>query len=114
MPANRLSRPAPRQQLVTGSLIDGSPSAVSRLISDVSAAHQELAKKIAVRTVVVADLVVGANRISHGLGRPSRGATVSPTVADASFAFAHAPDGDLVAVITVVGVGQPGATVELY
>lgn len=64
-----------------------------------------------------ADLVVGSNHISHGLGRACEGCNVTPTVADDTFAFAidrTNPRPDLEVWITVVGVDQPDATVEVY
>ncbi len=67
-----------------------------------------------VRSVVVVDLAIGDNRVIHNLGRPPKGANVTPTVADASFAWALAEATDTVAIITVVGVDQPDASVEFY
>lgn len=64
----------------------------------------------------VHDLAIGANVIPHGLGRNPRGVSVTPTMADASFAWAldrSAPHFDRQVVITVVGVAQPGALVEV-
>lgn len=81
--------------------------------SIVDAANQALAG-VTERRVVTMDLAVGANRINHGLGAKARGAYVTPTVADASYAYSFAADGDKQAVITVVGVAQPGATVEVF
>lgn len=109
MPANRPQRPASRPQIVP---IQASTASSQQIAFD---QLERLAAKLPVpRATITVDLIVGTNRIVHGLGRKSRGATVSPSVADATFAWSHAPDGDLVAVITVVGVAQPGASVEIY
>lgn len=37
-----------------------------------------------------------------------------PTVADTTWAWSFAADGDSSVIITCVGVPQPGATVEIY
>ena len=63
------------------------------------------------------DLVVGTNVVRHGLGRPVLGYTLTPTVADATFAHAidasnPRPDGEV--WITVIGVAQPGARLEVW
>jgi hypothetical protein len=114
MPAVKPQRPQQRQQLQTGTLIDADPAKVSRHLSDLVTAVDATARRTADRTVVTADLVVGDNRIAHGLGRPARGATVTPTVADASFAWALTGGDTKQAVITVIGVAQSKATVELF
>ncbi len=64
-----------------------------------------------------ADLVVGQNRIVHGLGRVVEGYSITPTVASA--AFAHAidetnPRPEREVWITVVGVDQPGSRIEIW
>lgn len=66
------------------------------------------------RRVLTVNLVVGENRVNHGLGARARGVTVCPTVADATFAWSCAVNDDRQVVITVVGVAQPGATIEVY
>ena len=70
--------------------------------------------KVSSRIVRVVSLVVGANRIAHGLGRRAQGVTVVPTAADATFAWSFAADGDKYALITVVGVAQPDSPVEFW
>lgn len=62
----------------------------------------------------VIDLVVGVNRVTTGLGRKAKGCHLSPTVADASFAWSFATDGDRQVLITVIGVAQPACPVEFY
>jgi hypothetical protein len=100
-------RPVQREQVIASS--SGSPEGMRRAIGQL----EQLARIAAPRKSITVDLIVGDNRIAHGLGRMSRGAFVSPSVADATFAYSHAPDGDRIAVITVVGVAQPGALVEI-
>ena len=66
------------------------------------------------RSQFVVDLAVGINRMTTNLGRRAIGCTVTPTVADVAFAWAFAAVGDRQADITVLGVAQPGASVEFY
>lgn len=69
------------------------------------------------RVVVTANLVVGTNRIAHGLGRSCVGYTLTPTTANASFAHAintTNPRPDLEVWITVIGVAQTAATIEVF
>lgn len=77
----------------------------------VDAADRSLA---APRSTVVVDLEVGVNRVNTLLGRRAIGCTLTPTVADATFAWAFAAVGDYAGEITVIGVAQPGAAVEFY
>lgn len=63
------------------------------------------------------DLVIGTNRVRHGLGRAPLGYTITPTVASA--VFAHAidttnPRPELEVWIAVIGTAQPGARVEIF
>lgn len=60
------------------------------------------------------DLTVGVNRVPHGLGRKAVGCTVTPTVADATFAWAFSSSDDRVAIITVIGSDQPACPVEFW
>jgi hypothetical protein len=69
------------------------------------------------RDSVTVDLVVGTNRVRHGLGRAVTGYSVVPTVASA--AFAHAldvtnPRPELEVWIEVVGASQPDARIEVW
>lgn len=69
------------------------------------------------RVTVTTDLAVGTNRIRHGLGRAALGYTVTPTVADASFAHAidvSNPRPELEVWITVAGAAQPAARIEVF
>lgn len=64
-----------------------------------------------------ADLVVGTNHLRHGLRRAVEGFSVTPTVASAVFAVAideSNPNPELEVWITVVGVNQPRARIEVW
>lgn len=111
--ATKATRPKQRQQLQTGTLVNADPAAVSRALGDLATAQQATDRRVIDRVRVTVDLVLGANRVSHGLGRPALHATVAPTVADAAFAWALTGGDAKQAVITVVGVPQPGASVEV-
>ena len=108
MPAKRPTRPAVRPRVlapVTGDVT----SFTQRLIADsASRASDQLHD----RSSTVVNLVVGANVINHGLGRKPRGAQITPSVADATWAFALTAADDRQATITCVGVAQPNAFVE--
>lgn len=67
-----------------------------------------------VRSTLTADLIVGDNRLNHNLGRLPLGVSLTPTVADATFAWALSSRTATQIVITVVGVDQPGAFLEVY
>lgn len=63
------------------------------------------------------NLVVGTNRITHGLGRRVVGAHVTPSVASAAFGYAldtTNPRPDLEVWIAVVGTDQPRCVVEVW
>lgn len=67
--------------------------------------------------LVFSDLVVGVNKIVHGLGRKCVGYNLTPTTANATFAHAldkTNPRPDKEVWITVVGVGQTAATIEVF
>jgi hypothetical protein len=69
------------------------------------------------RDVVEFDLVIGTNKIPHGLGRAVAGYTITPTVADASFAHRidrENPTPEKTCWIVVVGAAQPKATIEIW
>ena len=107
--AKPVARPVQRSRAVTAHA--GDP-ATDRAVD--ALAQQSDANRPVPRSVRVVDLVVGANRIVTNLGRRAIGANVSPTVADATFAWSFAADGNTTAIITVVGVAQPGAGVEFW
>ena len=69
------------------------------------------------RDVVTADLIIGANRVRHGLGRDALGYTLTPTTASAGFAHClddSNPNPELEIWITVIGSAQTGARIEVY
>ena len=86
--------------------------AVSRVISELTASVNALPQTNRYHAVV--DLAVGANRVAHGLGRIPAGAIVTPTVADATWAWALTSKDARTVVITTIGVAQDAATVELF
>lgn len=80
-----------------------------------TALHKEQEKRQ--RFTRTFDLVVGTNKVSHSLGRVLFGYNLTPTVADATFAHAidtTNPHPELEVWITVVGVDQPAARIEVY
>lgn len=114
MSTNRTQRPRARQQLQTGTLMTADPASVSRHLSDLATAQQATEKRIAGRNQVTVTLPVGATRINHGLGRKALGCNVTPTVADATWAWAMTAADDKQVTITTVGIAQPNARVEIY
>ena len=89
---------------------------VSRALDVVADAVQDLQGR-AQRVVVAADLVIGTNKIRHGLGRACKGYSIVPSVA--TIAFAHAlntanPRPDLEVWISVIGSDMPKAQVEVF
>lgn len=111
MPARVVARPQTRTQLQTGTQMAGDP-ATSRLLSDLGAAVQSI--PVRDRVPVVVDLVVGDNKVNHGLGRPARGMTLTPTKADATFAWAMTASDERQATVTVVGTGQTKCPLEFW
>lgn len=112
MPAKVVKRPPAAQGLVGIQMPAGTTDpAVDRFFGEQTAAIQRLEARLT-RSLFRTDLAVGANRVIHRLGRPPIGCTVTPTVADATFAWAMTEADDRVAVIVVVGVAQPNAGIE--
>jgi hypothetical protein len=66
------------------------------------------------RIPITTDLAIGDNVISHGLGRIPNGVNLTPTVADATFAWALTSSDERKVVINVIGAAQPGAGLEIY
>lgn len=86
-----------------------SPRMVAGAVSDLARA----ARRVRLRV----DLVVGQNRIAHGLGRAVEGYSITPTVAAAGFAHAideTNPSPELEVWITVIGSAQPQARIEVW
>lgn len=91
-------------------------AATARAFDAVSTSVQRLQNRPERFTTEV-DLVVGTNRVRHTLGRKCFGYSLTPTVADATFAHAldtSNPRPDLEVWITVVGAAQPGARIEVH
>ena len=108
MPARLPKTPRPRDQIVEfdAKTDDGK----ERMIGELA----RLATQPESRSSRTVSLVVGTNRIVHQLGRKPRGCTVTPTVVDASFAWALTSADERIAVITVAGIEQPNAEVEFH
>jgi len=88
----------------------------ARAFDTVSDAVRELQTKRQ-RDTISTNLVIGANKVRHGLGRACAGYTVTCSVA--TIAFAHAlnttnPRPDLEVWIDVVGSDMPDALVEVF
>lgn len=77
-------------------------------------AAQRSADQVRDRSRITVDLAVGPNVINHKLGRKPAGATVTPSVADAVWAWAFSSPTTTQMTITCVGVAQPGALVEAF
>jgi hypothetical protein len=114
MSVKKLTRPVSKQQLVTGTL--GAPDAAtqSRMLSELATAHEDLTRNVPERSSMTVNLAVGANIMNHGLGGKPRGASVSPTVADVTFAWAMTAADDKQATITVLNIAQPNAGIEYW
>ncbi len=106
----KVARPRVVQQVVGHQVSDS--DAADRM-NDALVAQVNTAT-VSERSIIVMDLAVGANTVNHGLGAAARGCNVTPTVADATYAWSFAVSGQRQAIITVVGVAQPGATLEIY
>lgn len=111
MPAVKRDRPRTRAQLSTGTPIAGDPI-ISRHLSELGDAQEAQQGRLVDRNQVDASLVVGDNRVNHGLGRPAKTCHVTPSVADATFGYALKSSDTRTAVVTVVGVAQANCTVE--
>lgn len=110
MPAKRIARPRPRAAHIGSSVAD---VATDRALGELGVALSRVEAR-GQRSSTVVDLAIGANRVTHGLGRIPKGANVTPTVADASFAWAMTAATDRTVTITVIGAAQPGAGIEVY
>lgn len=111
MPANKPRRPMLRPALTVAKVGD---AAVERAIGSVASAVQRIESLSSDRVTFSADLAVGDNILTHHLARKPDGYTLTPTVADASFAHALKAKDDKTITITVIGVAQLGAVIEVY
>lgn len=83
----------------------------------VQQAMQQVTSQAIPRDRLRADLVVGSNHLRHGLRRSVEGFSVTATIADASSAYAideSNPHPELEVWITVIGVAQPRARIEVW
>lgn len=111
MGVTKPQRPPARPRMTSPtSSVDVTPFS-QRLIADAS---QRAADQLRDRAVLQVDLKVGDNVINHGLGRKPRGATVTPSVADASWAWSLRSPTTTQVTLTCVGVPQPGAVIEVF
>lgn len=110
-------RAAKRPQVVAALSVAGvEDKATQRAIEQTQDAVQKL-QATRQRDVKVVNLVVGRNRVRHGLGRPVIGYTITPTFC--TIAFGHAivvenPHPELEVWIDVVGSDQDLARVEVF
>lgn len=114
MAASKVQRPRARPQLQTGTLIDADPSKVSRHLSELAAGLDAATARIKDRDHTTVTLPVGATRVPHGLGRKAIGCSVTPTTADASWAWAMTAADDKTVTVTTIGVAQANAVVEVW
>ena len=113
MAGRAAQRPRPVASLSLHAVDDPATQRALEQTQDAVRALQSDRKRVA----VTADLTVGRNIVRHALGRPVIGYTLTPTTADASFAHAidiTNPHSDREVWITVVGVAQPGARIEVW
>lgn len=110
MPARRVTIPRPVARVIDAHAED--QAGTERMLDQLTQAAERNANPP--RSQFVVDLAVGVNRMATNLGRRAIGCTVTPTVADPSFAWSFEAVGDRQADITVLGVAQPGAAVEFF
>lgn len=111
MPGRRSVPPKSRPSLATGAVEDVK---TARAVDQMKTAVQQLQAGPAFDHIET-DLAVGTNAVSHALGRDARHVSITPTIADATFAWAlnttDNPHPDRQVLIDVVGVAQPGARI---
>lgn len=107
MAAKKPAPPAPRPRVFA-------PTSGDVTQRQIAEGAQRSSSQIQDRSGSATDLKSGANVINHGLGRKPRGITVTPTVLDASWAYALTSADDRQATITCTGADQPGAFVEFF
>lgn len=110
--AGRRAQPARTVARIGGSNVDDPHT--SRALDGLVTAVGKLQETAGV-DLITQDLEVGTNAVRHGLGRSPRFVGITPTVADASFAWglnaSDNPHPDRQVLIDVVGVAQPGALI---
>jgi hypothetical protein len=107
MPTSRPARPTSRPRQFA-------PVSGDAQTRQIIQSAQRAADQLRDRSVVTVDLIVGDNVINHGLGRKPSGATVTPTVANAAWAWSLKSATGSQMTLTCIGVAQPGATVEAF
>lgn len=113
MAGRAAQRPRAVQSLSVATVDD---PATQRALEQTTEAVQRL-QATRSRDVRTLDLAVGRNVVRHSLGRTATGYTLTPTVADATFAHAldaNNPNPELEIWIDVIGVAQPDARVEVW
>lgn len=113
MSGRAAQRPRPVPSLSIPSVDD---EATQRAFDALASSVQQL-QTARRREVILFDLVVGTNKVRHGLGRAAAGYTIVPTTADATFAHAvdsTNPHPEREIWVTVVGVAQPSAVLEVW
>ena len=114
MPARR---PLPIRSVQSLAFGDVDDPATKRALDAVGDAVRKMQTSRS-RVQLTADLAIGINRISHGLGREAFGFMVTPTVASATYAVALVTSGnghpELEVWINVIGAAQPGARIEVF
>ena len=110
MPAARAQRPRPRAQVIAHEV--GTPAATERMVAQLS--EQVERQERPYRSSVTVNLVVGTNRVVHGLGRVPKGATLTPSEANLNFAWGITSADERIAVIAVVGSDMPRVVMEFY
>jgi hypothetical protein len=111
MPARRSIRPRNVPGMKSTVLSDPT---TSRAVGNVASAVSQLQGQPQFSPPIQANLVVGSNTVKHGLNRAPAWVGVTPSVADATFAWALNPQNphpELQLLIDVVGVAQPGALI---
>lgn len=109
-------RPQAVRSVAALEIVQVSDDSTARALAQVGDAIKKL-QRSRERDSVVVDLLVGTNRVRHGLGRPAIGYTITPTYL--TIAFGHAinetnPKPELEVWIDVVGSDQPSARVEVW
>ncbi len=109
-------RPKRVRQISGLSIAGVDDPAAQRALEQIEAEVQRLAAA-RLRDVKVSNLVIGTNRIAHGLGRRVVGYTITPTFC--TIAFAHAinlenPHPEREVWIDVVGSDQDNAIIEVF
>lgn len=114
MAARPRNRAVAGERLTVPSVDDEKTSRALDALADAVRDLQARARRVVLRH----DLVLGTNRVPHGLGRAPKGFSVTKTTTNATFDAALSsednPRPDLEIWIEVVGVAMPGAIIEVF